>query len=124
MFIAIIEEAYIASKMHNKNHWIYSYLNIDNLSSQDKQKSEENTKKEAEKKPNNFAKKFMERISKSLQKSNSLGNLPINEIEENDNDCSPFPQNIESYNEARRTSNSKIDEYIEKNYTKVNTKLN
>ena len=30
VFISIIEEAYMANKMNNKNHWIYTYLKIDN----------------------------------------------------------------------------------------------
>ena len=29
VFISIIEEAYVSSKMRNQNHWIYNYLKID-----------------------------------------------------------------------------------------------
>ncbi len=29
VFISIIEEAYVSTKMRNQNHWIYSYLKID-----------------------------------------------------------------------------------------------
>lgn len=29
VFISIIEEAYVASKTKDKNHWIYSYLKVD-----------------------------------------------------------------------------------------------
>jgi hypothetical protein len=29
VFISIIEEAYVSTKMQNQNHWIYSYLKID-----------------------------------------------------------------------------------------------
>ena len=29
VFIAIIEESYLESKMHNKNHWIHTYLDKD-----------------------------------------------------------------------------------------------
>jgi hypothetical protein len=29
VFISIIEEAYVSTKMKNQNHWIYSYLKID-----------------------------------------------------------------------------------------------
>ena len=29
VFISIIEEAYVSTKIKNQNHWIYSYLKID-----------------------------------------------------------------------------------------------
>ena len=38
IFVSIIEEAYVASKIKNQNHWIYSFLKLDN----DSNKSSEN----------------------------------------------------------------------------------
>ena len=29
VFISIIEEAYVSTKMKNQNHWIYTYLKVD-----------------------------------------------------------------------------------------------
>jgi len=39
VFIAIIEEAYITIKMKNRNHWIYTYLKMNDKYEEIKQKS-------------------------------------------------------------------------------------
>jgi len=107
IFIAILEESYVASKMKDKNHWIYSYLNLDALKANDedgdnknkeelnenKVKKESTSIKAAEEKkkeqssPNKFVKKFIKTLSFSLNpKSVVQGkNESVTYSEEGDN---------------------------------------
>lgn len=51
VFISIIEEAYVSSKMHNRNHWVYSYLKIDpNYVSLDEKGQEDQSKSKDQRK--------------------------------------------------------------------------
>jgi hypothetical protein len=68
VFISIIEEAYVSTKIKNQNHWIYSYLKIDPryVELKDIDKNPESPDKK-----NNFKPQF--RHSQALPNSFELG---------------------------------------------------
>ena len=75
VFISIIEEAYVSIKMKSQNHWIYSYLKLDQkyveINNKDNGKNEEKNGNSFDKKEEN---KFSRLNSLNLNQGKSFAN--------------------------------------------------
>ena len=109
LFVSIIEEAYVNTKIKNKDHWVYSFLNV-----QDKEENEEEVSKVKRKKIEDYRSKNIIRaaleeddqinLKKNINTSLDSSNITLNSINNisymnNSNNDLNIEQEIRKYKE-------------------------
>jgi hypothetical protein len=120
VFISIIEEAYVSTKMKNQNHWIYSYLKIDPNYVQLKDVDENKQKRHSQTNDNNIPDIAESKASRFLEKHNKEGEKVINHIKSKN----IFREAIFE-SSKKKNNNNKIDKVdyektIESHFNSVN----
>jgi hypothetical protein len=109
LFVSIIEEAYVNTKIKNKDHWVYSFLNV-----KDKEENEEEVSKVKRKKIEDYRSKNIIRaaleeddqinLKKNINTSLDSSNITLNSINNisymnNSNNDLNIEQEIRKYKE-------------------------
>jgi hypothetical protein len=95
VFISIIEEAYVSIKMKSQNHWIYSYLKLDQ--------------------------KYVEINNKDEGKSEDKNNISINQTAIG-KDGNKYPNTLTSKKSYMNNTDQLYDKNFERMVSKVNSK--